>query len=125
MYSEEIEETSAALKKLLDTPTKGFSQLVFNVTNKASGSGDNTNAVVPGEDDEIVSQVAQMPRDVRLSEEQDDSDADIPNLSPIKLFDNHNIVTADVHSSEFYSDFIGNYSKLLCSPIHYILFQRF
>ena len=106
--SEEIEQTSAALKKLLDTPTKGFSQLVFNVTNKPSGSGDNANAV-PREDDDLVSQDVQKTRDVRLSEEQDESDADIPNLSPIKLFDNQNIVTVDVHSSEYLSDFIGKF----------------
>ena len=106
--SEEIEQTSAALKKLLDTPTKGFSQLVFNVTNKPSGSGDNANAV-PIEDDDLVSQDVQKTRDVRLSEEQDESDADIPNLSPIKLFDNQNIVTVDVHSSEYLSDFIGKF----------------
>ena len=123
-YSEEIEETSAALKKLLDTPTKGFSQLVFNVTNKASGSGDNAKAV-PEEDQEIVRQVVQKTRDVRLSEEQDDSDADIPNLSPIKLFDNQNIVTADVHSSEFLSDFIGKLYFKLLSRSNNISFPRY
>jgi len=104
-YCEEIEETSAALKKLLDTPTKGFSQLVFNVTNKASGDNNNT---VPYDTEEIlISQVEAKTRHVKLSEELDDLDDEIPNLSPIKLFNNQSIVNADVHSTEFLSDFIG------------------
>ena len=52
----EIEETSAALKKLLTTPTKGFSQLVFN----ASVPQDDLTRI---EDEELM-----------------------PNLSPIKFY---------------------------------------
>ena len=102
-YIEEIEETSAALKKLLDTPTRGFSQLVFNVTNKPSG--DN---IVP---DEIIScQLEHKTRHVNLSEDHEDFD-EIPNLSPIKLLKNQNV--AHSNSNEFLSDFIGNSTSII------------
>ena len=54
----EIEETSAALKKLLTTPTKGFSQLVFNES-------------VP--QDEVI----------KIGNEDEEL---MPNLSPIKFY---------------------------------------
>ena len=58
----EIEETSTALKKLLTTPTKGFSQLVFNESISQS-EVNNKQAYVGDEDEELM-----------------------PNLSPIKFY---------------------------------------
>jgi len=104
LFSDEIEETSAVIKKLLDTPTKSFSKLVFNVTSKASGDNDIS---VPS-DDIISSQVDDVnSKQVEISEEQDDIDEDIPNLSPIKFLSNTGAAQVDVHSQEFLTDFLG------------------
>ena len=95
--SEDIEETSAVIKKLLDTPTKSFSKLVFNLTNKAS---------VPSGSDEIISSLVEVDTNqVELSEEQDENDEYVPNLSPIKFLSNPGI--AEAHSHEFLTECTG------------------
>jgi len=90
------EEPSSAIKKLLDTPTKGFSQIVFNVSNKHSGDSNDSKAAETVEkvSDDLVNDIVSKIREVRLSEDSLDTsyevDKQVPQdsviqISPIKL----------------------------------------
>ena len=78
--SQEIEETSEALKKLLNTPTKGFSQLVFNEQSQHD-----------------IHSVIKMSS---IDDASDDNEDDIPSLSPIKSKTNesHNYTLSEIPS---------------------------
>eukprot|EP00092_Neocalanus_flemingeri_P036695 GFUD01039950.1.p1 GENE.GFUD01039950.1~~GFUD01039950.1.p1 ORF type:complete len:796 (+),score=194.27 GFUD01039950.1:2045-4432(+) len=106
----EIESESAtAIHKLLDTPTKGFSQLVFNVSNKPSGA--STDDTIENVSDDVINEIVSTIREVRLSEdslensfdaEKDDSQDSQNNnedLSPIKMiFQNNRSLKYDEYS---------------------------
>jgi len=64
-------EPSSAIKKLLDTPTKAFSQIVFNVSNKPSGDSDESRAeeFIDKVSDSLVDDIVAKIRKVSLSED--------------------------------------------------------
>ena len=64
-------ESSSAIKKLLDTPTKAFSQIVFNVSNKPSGDSDESRAeeFIDKVSDSLVDDIVSKVRNVTLSED--------------------------------------------------------
>lgn len=67
---EALTEPSEAIKKLLDTPTKAFSQIVFNVSNKHSGdSSENRAEVAESVPDSLVDEIVSKIRKVKLSED--------------------------------------------------------
>lgn len=90
------EEPSSAIKKLLDTPTKGFSQIVFNVSNKHSGDSNDSKAAetIDKVSDDLVNDIVSKIREVRLSEDSLDTSFEVDKqvaqdsvdlISPIKL----------------------------------------
>jgi len=102
----QIEDSSTAIQKLLDTPTKGFSQLVFNVSNKQSGESTDSKALASTEriSEDLVNEIVGKIREVRLSEDSLDNSFDVKdegqdsesknfNLSPIKTlrFDDNSL----------------------------------
>jgi len=64
-------EPSSVIKKLLDTPTKAFSQIVFNVSNKPSGDSDESRAeeFIDKVSDSLVDDIVSKIRKVSLSED--------------------------------------------------------
>jgi len=87
-------DPSSAIKKLLDTPTKGFSQIVFNVSNKHSGDSNESKAgeVIEKEADHLDDIVNKI-REVQLSEDSLEASFEVenkvehalePELSPIR-----------------------------------------
>lgn len=64
-------EPSSAIQKLLDTPTKAFSQIVFNVSNKPSGDSDEsrTEEFIDKVSDSLVDDIVAKIRKVSLSED--------------------------------------------------------